>query len=190
MKSFFASFLLLLFSHLASAQTMTIYGQMHHTQIEGGCWYLQAADGKHYELTGDTSIINPMRVDGQRVGIQAEIAKGAASICMVGEIVRVIRRIDSVRYATDPLIMTFVVDGNVHKAKNGYWYVIAARGKQYEFKTPPEKKYRHSGAHFHQKERVLLDKSYTHNKNMDGVILSDNPPQPNGKNIPKKYDPR
>jgi hypothetical protein len=190
MKTFLTSIPLLLFCGAATAQTLTLYGTMHHTTIEGGCWYLHTDDGKRYELTGDTSVVNPLRVDSQRVGVQAEVAKGAASICMVGEIVRVIKRIGSIRHAYDPLIMPFVVDGRMHREKSGFWYVKTPDGKEYEFKVTPEKKYLHSGARFHQKARVLFDKGYLHDKKMDGVILSDSPPQPKEKNIPKKYDPR
>ena|ERR1700733_9275366 len=179
-----------LFAPKIQAQMLTLSGTMHHTQLEGGCWYLQTDDGKHYELTGDASIVNPLRVDSQRIEIQAEIAKGAASICMVGQIVRVIKRIDNVRYAQDPLIMQIALDGKMYHAKNGYWYLKTSSGKQYEFKTAPANVYRHSGVRFHQKVRVLLDKAYTHNKKMEGEILPESTQQPKEKNIPKKYDPR
>ena len=180
----------MLFSGAGYAQTLTLYGTMHHTTLEGGCWYLQADNGKRYELTGDTSLVNPMHVDSQRVGIQTEIAKGGASICMVGEIVRVIKRIGPVRHPYDPLIMPLALDGTIHLMKSGYWYVKASDGKMYEFQKPPAKKYQHSGAHFRERARGLLDQSYAHSNKMQGVILPDGPTLPQKKNIPKKYDPR
>jgi len=190
MKTLLAFVLLTVLSHPASAQVMTLYGQMHHTSIEGGCWYLQTNDGKSYELIGDTSLVYPLHVDGERVGVQVERAKAGASVCMIGEIVRVIKRVDSIRYAEDPLVMPLLIDGKMYRAKSGSWYVKTSKGNEYTFQKPPEKKYRHVGAHFHQKARVIMDPS-TKKKYMDGVIIPDDPmPKQKKRNIPKYYDPR
>src|SRR5271169_539367 len=101
-----------LFSSLpAFAQEITISGMMHHSTLEGGCWYLQADGGKRYELIGDAGVLNALHTDGEHVSVLATPAKGAASICMMGEIVRVVRRVDTVRYPLDPLISPMIIDG-------------------------------------------------------------------------------
>jgi hypothetical protein len=186
MKFLILSFLA--FSSLAAkAQELTISGTIHHSLIEGGCWYLQGDGGKRYELTGDAEIVQPLCVDGQHVVVRAMPMQGAASICMMGEIVRVLQRIDTVRYPIDLPIWPMTIDGNVHRTKSGVWYVKTSSGQKYEFKNIPEKKYRHAGAAIHQRVRVLLDKK-SNKDNMDGVILSESKPIPITKQ--KTYDPR
>src|ERR1700722_12911763 len=97
MKSLLITFLLF-FSIPAPSQEITISGTMHHSTLEGGCWYLQGDGGKRFELIGDSSIMKSLRIDGQHVAVRGTAAKGTASVCMMGEIVRVLQRIDSVRY--------------------------------------------------------------------------------------------
>ena len=187
MKSLFAA-ILILFSLPALAQETTISGMMHHTTLEGGCWYLQGDGGKHFELIGDSAIVNPLRVDGQHVVVRAIPAKGMASICMMGEIVRVLGRIDSVRGPYDLPIAPMTLEGKIYRTRSGVWYLKTSSGLQYEFKDPPIKKYRHTGMAVHQKFRVLLDRKSTR-ENMNGVILPDGLKtiQPAKQ---KTYDPR
>ncbi len=174
-------------SLIGRSQELTISGTIHHTTLEGGCWYLEGDGGKRYELTGDTGIVQPLRMDGQHVVVRAMPAKGMASICMMGEIVRVLQRIDTVRYPIDLPIWPMTIDGKVYRTKSGVWYVKTSSGQRYEFKIAPEKKYRHAGALFHQRVRVLLDKKSNKDK-MDGVILSGSKPIQITKQ--KTYDPR
>jgi|SRR5665213_329005 len=170
----------------ALAQDITISGTMHHSTLEGGCWFLQADGGKRYELVGDTGIVHPLRVEGQHIVIRAASAKNAASVCMIGEIVRVLQRIDTVRYPIDLPVAPLLINGTIHRTRSGVWYVKTSRGREYEFQNPPAKEYRHSGASIHQQFRVLLDKKSTRT-GKDGVILSI-PVRPRA--MQKKYDER
>jgi hypothetical protein len=177
--------LFLSFSIPTIAQEMTISGTMHHTTLEGGCWYLQGDAGKRFELIGDTGIVHALNVEGKHVAVRAIPAKGAASTCMMGEIVRVLERLDSVRYPTDPVISPMLIDGSIHRTASGKWYVKTSTGKRFEFLNPPSKNYRHIGLAVHQKYRVLLQSP----DKMNGVIL----PESKNTNQPAKqrtYDPR
>ncbi|GEM_PF-2339931 len=167
---------------------ITISGIMHHSTLEGGCWYLQTSLGKRYELVGDTGIVYPLRVEGQHIVIKAEPTKGMASICMLGDIVRVLARIDTVRYPIDLPISDITVSGKIYRTKSGVWYLRTSTGARYEYKHPPQKRYRHSGAKFHGSVRVLMDKNSTR-EHMDGVIISDNNPQQE-RARPRTYDNR
>jgi hypothetical protein len=180
--------ILLFFSVSAIAQEITISGTIHRSMLEGGCWYLKGDGGKSYELIGDSGIMKSLRVDGQHVAVRGVSAAGTASICMMGEIVRVLQRIDTVRYPIDLPISNLTLTGKIYRTKSGVWYVKTSSGKRYEFKNPPEKKYRHSGMSIHQKFRVVIDRKSTR-ENMDGVItyVFSNP-GPIAKQ--KTYDPR
>ena len=187
MKSLFVAFFLL--SSLAiRAQGIVISGTMHHTTLEGGCWYLENGDGKRFELTGDTALLRVLRVDGQHVVVRAEPVKNGASVCMLGEIMRVTQRIDTLRYPIDLAVTTMMVDGKISRTKSGVWYVKMVHGERLEFQQPPAKKYRHAGAQFHKRVRVLQDKKSTR-EHMDGVILPESKPM-RERAMPKKYDPR
>lgn len=185
--------LLLLLPLTIHAQQITLSGTMHHSDIEGGCWYLQSDSGKPYELTGDSLLMMRLHIDGQHVVVRGVRAKGAASICMMGEIVHVTQRIDDVRYPIDPVISPIMVDGIVHRTKSGVWYVKTKSGLKFEFEDAPDQKYRKIGTAVHRQFRILLDRKYT-KENMNGVILSDihaqavRPPAPIAKQ--KTYDSR
>ncbi len=163
---------------------------MHRSSLEGGCWYLQADGGKRFELIGDSGVVSALHVDGEHVTVRAVPAKGAASICMMGTIVRVLARVDTVRYAIDPVIAPMTIEGTVHRTKTGVWYVKTPKGLCYRFKKPPEKKFRHIGVSINQKYRVLLDgKSVP--EHMNGLILPESIiSQPGGGAKQKTYDPR
>ena len=171
MKSLLLS-ILIIFSVSVHAQEITLSGTMHRTTLEGGCWYLKSDGGKSFELVGDTEILRQIRVDGQHVMVRGVPAKRSASICMIGEIVRVTARLDSVRAPVDPVIMSMMIDGKVHRTKAGVWYVKIASGLRYEFRKPVGKQYCHLGLKIHQKFRVLLD-GRSNPDNMNGEILPD-----------------
>ena len=185
------AFLLLLpiTSVAATAQGFKVGGTMRHTDLEGGCWYLDADNGKRYELIGDSIMIAGLHQENKQVSLLVEPAKGMASICMTGEIVEVINQLDQVRHPVDLLIMPMMVTGTVHRTKLGTWYAQTSKGERYEFRNPFLAKYHHVGAHINSKERVLLDKKST-KEGMDGVILPDTIKKANGKIIEKKYDAR
>ncbi len=188
MKSFLIVFFLLPLS--AFGQELTISGTMHHSTLEGGCWYLQGDGGKRYELIGDPSVVNPLRVDGEHIVVRATPAKGAASVCMIGEIVRVLQRIDTMRYAIDLPVMTIHIVGTVHRTRSGVWYVKDTDRHEYEFKTAPPDGKRHIGAYINESFRVVVDKKSTRT-NKDGVIYvpaREQSPKPRAKM--KHYDVR
>ena|ERR1035437_2192899 len=170
------------------AQSFTVSGIMQHSTLEGGCWYLQGNDGKHYELFGDSATLGPLLIPGAFVELSVAPMKGA-SICMIGEMVRVLN-VESVHLQPIDLPINFmIVDGAVHRTKTGTWYLTTADGARYEFQDPPPKKKRHSGARMHGRVRILMDKKST-KEQMDGVILSDAPP-PKLRMAPgKKYNPQ
>jgi hypothetical protein len=182
-------FALVIFSSLpALSQGITISGTMHHSALESGCWYLQDDDGKRFELIGDSGTVAPLRVEGQHIVVRAVPAKGTASICMMGEIVQVLSRIDTVRGPIDLVISSVTLHGIVHRTKSGVWYVKTTSGLRYEFKDTPEKKYQHAGMSINEHFRVLFDRKSTR-ENMNGVILpSSLKPMPQAKQ--KTYDPR
>ncbi len=171
MKSLLLS-ILILFSVSVHAQEITLSGTMHRTTLEGGCWYLKSDGGKSFELTGDTGILRQIRVDGQHVMVRGIPAKRSASICMIGEIIRVTARIDSIRAPFDPVITAILIEGKVHRTTSGVWYVKIKSGLRYEFRKPVGKQYCHLGLKIHQKFRVLLD-GRSNPDNMNGEILPD-----------------
>lgn len=171
------------------AQSFSVSGVMQHSTIEGGCWYLSGNDGKQYELIGDSATIGPLLFQGIFVDMTVEPVKGGASVCMIGEIVRVIRVETVHRQPVDLPINFMILDGTVHRTKTGVWYLRMADGTQYEFQVPPAKKHRHTGTRIHARYRVLMDKKSTKER-MDGVILSD-APSPKPRMAPgKKYNPQ
>jgi hypothetical protein len=187
-RTFAWTLLLLLAQRTAHAQTFSVQGTMKHTNVETGCWYLAGDDGKSYEPVGDTTLIAGLHNEGQHVSLLVEPAKGMASTCMIGQLVRVVDRLDLRRSPVDPPIMTMEVKGTVHRTKRKTWYVQTASGTRYEFREPFASKYHHIGAPMNAKVRVLLDQKSTKER-MDGVILPDSP-KTNKGNIEKKYDTR
>ncbi len=55
--------------------------------IEGGCWLLDADNGSRYEPIG---LPAEYRVDGRRVRVTVKPRSGAASTCMVGDLVDIV----------------------------------------------------------------------------------------------------
>ena len=68
--------------------TFLISGRMRYLNVEGGCWYLEAADGKRYEPAGED--LHQLYVEDLYVKLTVRTMKGVASICQVGEPVEVI----------------------------------------------------------------------------------------------------
>src|SRR5579871_3764657 len=83
-------------SQTVHAQEFSLSGMMVHSDLEGGCWYLQDSEGKHYELFGDSGTIENLHRPALVVDLTVERMKNGASTCMVGELVHVIR-IQSIR---------------------------------------------------------------------------------------------
>lgn len=180
--------LVALCSSTANAQTFSISGTMQHSTVEGGCWYLQANDGKQYELTGDQSIIDQLHVAGQSVDLSVESVKGAASVCMVGQIVHVVAIESLRRMPYDPPTMDQTMSGTVRRTRLGTWY-LQVKKMRFEFKEPPPKSKRRVGAKMHGRFLLLLNPRDTKEK-MDGVILSERTPAKPKMAPGKQYDPR
>ncbi len=159
----------------------TIQGTMTHTTLEGGCWYLDAGK-KHYELVGDSALVAGLHVPQKYVELRVAHAAHMASICMVGEIVRVLQVQGDVRHPYDPAIMPMQLDGTIHRTKAGVWYLRDAKGHKYNFHDQPPTAYRKTGAKFTHKVRVLMlrDTGYA------GEILIDGPaPKVKPNAVPK-----
>jgi hypothetical protein len=174
----------------ALAQTFTISGTMQHTTLEGGCWYLDGSSGQRYELIGDPEIINPLHEEGKFVNVEVEAAKGAATICMMGDIVRVVRQVPIQRAPYDPPYGDILVDGIMKRMSDGTWYIERKKHHvRYEFQKLPPKSIRQVGKHVRKTFHIILDTRSTKHK-MDGLILPERPSVKTKKMIEKKYDAR
>lgn len=166
-------------------EVKTISGTMVHTTIEGGCWYLDATDGKHYELIGDEGLISVLRQEGKYVQVKARPAKAMASVCMVGPIMQVVEDVTPQLHPTDLAVIKMEIVGTM-KRDGKTWYVRTNRGLRYEFKDLPPRKYRKVGRHYRHIDRVIVAPG--RNK-VAGVILG--PPVVTTKTVQKpSADPR
>jgi len=162
MKYFLVALILVSATSAAQAQQSILIGKMVHTDIEGGCWYLDV-NGKHYELTGDTALTNQVHVDGAQVTVLTEAAKGAMSPCMIGEIVHVVE-VDQVLtpealhaqdlHPVDPMIMTVDINGRIKRTADHIWYVLTPKGAKYRF-VDSVATYHHLNRRFHHVCRVV-----------------------------------
>src|SRR5438094_889497 len=114
MKTFIAV-VLLIFSSSLGAQGFTIEGFMQHTTLEGGCWYLQSNEGKNYELVGDQDKLSQFRNVGPVVKLTVEPVKNGASVCMIGQIVRVLEIQDLHRPIIDLPTTRMKLSGTVQR---------------------------------------------------------------------------
>jgi hypothetical protein len=67
---------------------MKLTGSIVFRDIEMGVWVLEADDGRTYELAGGDRGI---KKNGRRVEVEGKVERDAASIAMVGPILRVSR---------------------------------------------------------------------------------------------------
>jgi hypothetical protein len=141
-------------SQAAAQEPELIHGVMRFSSLEGGCWYLETEGGKRFELLADSSIIGSLHIPDRMLSVLVTPAKHAATTCMIGEIVNVVRIVDSVRHPVDMLVMNLQVTGTVHCNKAGQWYVRTAKGVKYLL-TKPEKKYRHIGLKYNEFDRAI-----------------------------------
>jgi hypothetical protein len=135
-----------------ASDEFTIEGVMRHTDLEGGCWYLDT-EGKKYELRAGDETIRRTREEGKYFKLLVR-KSGGASICMVGQIVDVVEVIDTVRHPIDPMIMQQRVVGKIRK-KAKCWYVRTAKGKTYELQGTLPKRWKKVGARFDERVRVI-----------------------------------
>ncbi len=66
---------------------MKLKGRVTFRDLGAGAWVLEAEDGKHYELLGDTGRLK----DGGRVEVEGDLDAGAVSTAMAGAALRVKR---------------------------------------------------------------------------------------------------
>ncbi len=71
-----------------------ISGTVHFLRIENGCWQLEAANGRRYELQPEQAPASLLR-DGAKVSVVGQPAEGSATGCQVGMPIDV-RRVVSV----------------------------------------------------------------------------------------------
>lgn len=65
---------------------MKLRGTVEFRDLEMGVWVLSGDDGRTYQLAGGTAAL---RRAGQRVEIDGEVDSSAATVAMVGPVLRV-----------------------------------------------------------------------------------------------------
>jgi hypothetical protein len=66
------------------AEIVSLTGTIHKLAVEGTCYQLDSDDGKKYELMGKFP-----KIDGNRVQVRGVIDTDTATICQVGQVVKV-----------------------------------------------------------------------------------------------------
>ena len=98
-------FLILLAAGISTevlAKPFIVTGRMNYlAELEGGCWYLDAENGERYQLLGTQEQLDQVRVNGRQVRLEVEAEPRMASVCMLGQMVRIIRVMDEVGYPVD-----------------------------------------------------------------------------------------
>ena len=156
-----AAALILLLIHLAPAslrptfaqKDFTVSGFMHHSDLEGGCWFLQAKQMK-YELTASPEILATCHVEGRMLTLRVHQARMMKSICMIGTMVEISEVLDTVFHPHNPPYERKKIKGIVHKTKAGCWYVAAGK-RRYELQPPIPEKFMHSGIRYNRISVVL-----------------------------------
>jgi len=65
---------------------MKLTGTVSLRDLEGGVWVLEGDDGRTYEIVGGD---RRLRTKGQRIQVEGEVDAGAASLAMVGPVLKV-----------------------------------------------------------------------------------------------------
>jgi hypothetical protein len=153
--AFIFSILSLLIPSLIFAQKeFNISGIMQHSDLEGGCWFLQSGKFK-YELTGSPENLRICKVEGRPLVLRVRQAKMMSSVCMIGKMVEVIEVLDTVFHPHDPPVFEKKITGTIHKTKEGCWYVRATDKRRYELLDPVPEKFMHVGMHYSRISKVL-----------------------------------
>lgn len=132
----------------------TVMGIMQHTDLEGGCWFLQTKQMK-YELTASPEILRICHIEGRALTLRVHQAHMMKSICMIGTMVEVAEVLDTVFHPHNPPFVHRKVKGIIHKTKAGCWYVRGADKLRYELQAPVPKKFMHAGARYNRMSVVL-----------------------------------
>lgn len=177
--------LLLLVMPALAQKEFTIKGIMQFTDIEGGCWYLQAHK-RRFELTGSDEQLATVRVEGRPLTLIVK-QRNMQSTCMVGTVVEIVNILDTVFHPHNPPVERVKLTGRVYKLDDGCYYLKTKRGKKYEFQGDLPKRYRKAGARYSRISMVIPSVDGFHN--MYAVIMLPTATEP--AIIPKKKaDPR
>jgi hypothetical protein len=180
--------LLLVFPLTLSAQkTFTLVGTMMHTDIEGGCWYLETKRGEKYELVGSEDDLRKVRVEGRYVTLSVRQAKMMASVCMLGTIVEILEVYDTNRYPRDPVVESKRIRGMVAKTHDGFWYIKGNDGKNYEMDKQIVPSWYRTGLRFNRVVRMMNGREGA--LDLDMLIVEVIRPEEK-RMVPKYNDPR
>ncbi|MEP7234243.1 MAG: hypothetical protein ABI778_02995 [Ignavibacteriota bacterium] len=179
----------LLASTVFGQKEYVVMGSMQHSDIEGGCWFLQAKD-QRYQLTGTAGILQSIQIEGRNLVLNVRDAQVRQSICMMGKIVEVVSILDSVFHPHNPPVYDKFISGKIHKTNNGCWYVLTAGRHKFELQAPIPKQFMHIGARYKRLSKVIPGPEG--NCNMEGVItISMLEPDMKAKTVrEKKYNSR
>ncbi len=178
--------LLLVPFNLLAQKEFTLVGTMKHTEIEGGCWYLETKRGQKYELVGSEENLKKVRVDGRYVTLSVRQAKMMASVCMLGTMVEIVDVHDTNRYPRDPVAETKRIRGVVAKTEDGFWYIRGTDGKNYEMSKSIVPSYYKTGLRFNR--AVTMVGGAEGALDMHGLIIE--VIRPEERIVPKYNDPR
>jgi len=73
------------FSTAPGTGALRIRGTIHFVEAEGGCWQLEATDGRRFDLR-PSELPEAARRDGARVTLLGTPRKDIASVCRVGTV--------------------------------------------------------------------------------------------------------
>jgi hypothetical protein len=154
-------FILGLAAPALEAKPFIVTGRMdYNADLEGGCWYLSAEDGKTYQLVGTEQQLRQIQVIGRNVKLSVDPEPKMGSICMIGPMVRIVEILDVTGYPIDIGYTTVKVSGRVYKMKNGCWYLKTKQGHKYELdRANIPKAKRKNGARVNQTFKIYMDKS-------------------------------
>lgn len=164
----------------------TIMGIMQHSNLEGGCWYVDTRNGK-YELTGSPADLATCKVEGRQLTLKVRQAKMMASTCMVGKMVQIVEVLDTAFHPHNPPVNKMKITGIIHRTKSGCWYVLTSKKKKYEIQAPVPGKYMKVGKRYNRLSLVIPGNEGM--CNMNGVITISQL-ESDMKIIPKQNDPR
>lgn len=171
---------------LLAQNEFTLVGTMHHTDIEGGCWYLETKRGQKYELVGSEEDLKKVRVDGRYVTLSVRQAKMMASVCMIGTMVEITFVHDTNRYPRDPAVETKRIRGVVSRTHDGFWYICGDDGKNYEMSKAIVPSYYKTGLRFNREVKLIFGSEGV--LDMHGLVIE--VIRPEERIVPKYNDPR
>jgi len=173
----------------AQKGNFTIMGVMKHSDLEGGCWFMESKHMK-YELTGSPEILATCHVQGRMLFLRVREAPMMASTCMLGHMVQVIEVLDTVFHPHNPPYKKMMIKGTIRRNNDSCWYVLGKDKKRYELQMPIPSQFLKIGKRYHRISTVLPN---TESQcNMDAVItISMLDPDLKPKEAKeKKFDPR